>query len=233
MSTHTLVTLDNVEELGPNFIINSPRSLESCLRLGLDTSDLVKKEIHFFRSKLIPESVSLIKYTHYEKRRNELFTDAKNERNIMIVAMQREQESQAAAAAAAAAGLAASDSVPHFAGHPAVVVSGGGIGKSSSAPELLMAQTMSAQDKELMRRTEQMLEQERARLRKAKARQAAEIKSILDHETYLVCSQKNYFPFNFTILIRNHLALFFLVLTFVFLFLLLLFQGSTSSSSSD
>ena len=45
---------------------------------------------------------------------------------------------------------------------------------------------MSDQDRELMRRTEQMLDQERARLVKAKARQQAEIQSILEHETYLV-----------------------------------------------
>ena len=182
MSSHTLVTLDNVEELGRNFVINSPRSLESCLRLGLDTSELVAKDLNTFRQKFIPESVTTIKYNHYEQRRTENLKEARNERNMMIAAMKREEESQAAAAAAAAAGLAASDSVPHFAGHPAV---GNGIAKSSSAPELV-SQAMSAQDKELMRRTEQMLEQERVRLRKAKARQAAEIKSILDHETYLV-----------------------------------------------
>ena len=182
MSSHTLVTLDNVEELGRNFVINSPRSLESCLRLGLDTSELVAKDLNTFRQKFIPESVTMIKYNHYEQRRNENLKEARNERNMMIAAMKREEESQAAAAAAAAAGLAASDSVPHFAGHHSV---GNGIAKSSSAPELV-SQAMSAQDKELMRRTEQMLEKERVRLRKAKARQAAEIKSILDHETYLV-----------------------------------------------
>ena len=54
-----------------------------------------------------------------------------------------------------------------------------------AAPQLEM-NVMSDADQELVRRTEQMLEQERARLRKAKARQEAEIKSILEHETYLV-----------------------------------------------
>ena len=174
-SHHHLVTLENVEDLGRNAVINSPRSLESCLRLGIDTCELVTKDITDFRQRFVPETVSKIKHEHYEKRRTESLNEAKRERKMIIAAVQREADEEAAA------GLAASDSVPHFGEHH----KNGRVAKSASAPDLV-SQTMSAQDKELVRRTEQMLEQERARLRKAKARQAAEIKSILDHETYLV-----------------------------------------------
>ena len=156
-----LITLDSFEVLGKNHVINSPRSIEACLRLGLDTADLVPKELSDYGGKFIPEFVAQVKYEHAEQRRVDNLKEAVRERNRIIQANSGSADMSA--------------SVPSGGG------GGGGISHSASAPALV-----SDMDKELAKRTESMLEQERARLRKAKARQQAEIKSILDHETFLV-----------------------------------------------
>ena len=161
---HHHVTLENFEELGRNHVINSPRSIEACLRLGLDTADMVPKSVDDFKGRFIPDSVAQVKWEHSEQRRGEALEEAKQERNTIV---------QATSGMSSTIGGNGSSKNGH------------GIKNSASAPQLEM-NVMSDADQELVRRTEQMLEQERARLRKAKARQEAEIKSILEHETYLV-----------------------------------------------
>ena len=150
---HQVVTLDNFIELGKNAVINSPRSIEACLRLGLDTAALVPKNVADYSGMFVPEFVANVKWEHAEQRRTEALNEAIAERRTIIAA------------------TTASSGIGHSASAPALTNHNGG---------------MSNQDIELAKRTEQMLEQERARLRKAKTRQQAEIKSILDHETYLV-----------------------------------------------
>jgi hypothetical protein len=166
-SHQQMVTLENFIELGKNHIINSPRSIEACLRLGLDTASLVPKTVKDYMAKDVPKFVAEIKFNHEENIRKKDLKDALGERNYII----KMTSGNAMNAMNATVGTSG-----HHGGHH------GGISHSASAPALVL----SDQDKALAQRTAAMLEQEKERLRKAKARQQAEIKSILDHETFLV-----------------------------------------------
>ena len=81
-----LITLDSFEVLGKNHVINSPRSIEACLRLGLDTADLVPKELSDYGGKFIPDFVAQVKYEHAEQRRVSNLKEAVRERNMIIQA---------------------------------------------------------------------------------------------------------------------------------------------------
>ena len=80
------VTLDNFEELGRNHTINSPRSIEACLRLGLDTSQMISKSIDDYKGRYVPDAVAQVKYDHAEKRRQENLAEARAERDMIVQA---------------------------------------------------------------------------------------------------------------------------------------------------
>ncbi len=188
----TLVTLENFESLGSNCVINSPRSLEAVLRLGYDTAELAPRSPESFRNRMEIPEVSRVRFEHFDQQRTRKVDESKGERRKIIKAMARaakaqEAEQQARLAASASSGDKQADewAAMREAQDAAAAAKRGSISKSASAPELISI-GISDQDAELARRTEKMLEQERARLRKAKARQAAEVESILQHEKYLV-----------------------------------------------
>lgn len=68
-----LITVDNFEQANGTYReINSPRTLEACLRTGLDPSELYPRPRRLFKEKgMTPEMVN-IKYDAFEhKRRGE------------------------------------------------------------------------------------------------------------------------------------------------------------------
>ena len=87
--TRRLITLDNFLQDGgrPNKI-NSPRSLEACLRQGIDPSELIplKMEVFIKEEEELTglQDVAVAKYEHYEERRNEKLDLARQERNMIV-----------------------------------------------------------------------------------------------------------------------------------------------------
>jgi hypothetical protein len=66
-----LTTIENFEEGGGKYrVINSPRSLEACLRSGLDPAELYPKSRNFFATKDLGKEMLEIKITSYNKKRN-------------------------------------------------------------------------------------------------------------------------------------------------------------------
>jgi hypothetical protein len=65
-----LISIENFEEAGGKYReINSPRSLEACLRTGLDPSELYPRSKHEFKEKGLTKEMLDIKYTTFENKR--------------------------------------------------------------------------------------------------------------------------------------------------------------------
>ena len=87
--TRRLITLDNfLQEDGRPRKINSPRSLEACLRQGIDPSELrpLKLEVFIEEENELTglRDVAVAKYEHYEERRAEKLDLARQERNMIV-----------------------------------------------------------------------------------------------------------------------------------------------------
>ena len=65
----TLISVENFEDGNVTREINSPRSLESCLRSGLDPSELHPKSFDRLGSKHLPQEMIDIKHDYFEKKR--------------------------------------------------------------------------------------------------------------------------------------------------------------------
>mmetsp|Transcript_2734 Transcript_2734/g.2867 ORF Transcript_2734/g.2867 Transcript_2734/m.2867 type:complete len:515 (-) Transcript_2734:402-1946(-) len=80
-----LISLENFEDGGETAReINSPRSLESCLRSGIDPSELYPRPYDSFHSKNLTKEMVDIKFDRNEKKRREKITIVKMERNSII-----------------------------------------------------------------------------------------------------------------------------------------------------
>jgi hypothetical protein len=84
-----LINLDNfLQDNGRPRKINSPRSLEACLRQGIDPSELIPLTLDVFieeeQELTGVRDVAVTKYEHYEERRNEKLELAMHERNMII-----------------------------------------------------------------------------------------------------------------------------------------------------
>ena len=89
------VTLDNFANSdGP---IDSPRSLEACLRTGIDPAELIPKSLTEFVKNNEFREVAVMLHEHFEHRRQEKLATARKERNMIIEFLEK--------AEAAAAGL--------------------------------------------------------------------------------------------------------------------------------
>ena len=64
-----LISVENFEDGETAREINSPRSLESCLRSGLDPSELFPKPYEKFASKRLTKEMVEIKLDNFEKKR--------------------------------------------------------------------------------------------------------------------------------------------------------------------
>lgn len=87
--------------------INSPRSLEACLRVGLDPAELAPKPFKAFQSSDLTPQMVQIKFDQFERKRKDKIAAVQAERKAVIeyAEKKRQKAIAAAAAAAAAAGL--------------------------------------------------------------------------------------------------------------------------------
>ena len=65
-----LISIDNFEENGKSYReINSPRTLEACLRSGLDPSELYPKPFNAIAEKKMSKEMKEIKANAFENKR--------------------------------------------------------------------------------------------------------------------------------------------------------------------
>lgn len=89
-----LISIENFEEAGGKYReINSPRSLEACLRTGLDPSELYPRSKHEFKEKGLTKEMLDIKYTTFENKRRDKITIVKNERASIIAFTEKKARS--------------------------------------------------------------------------------------------------------------------------------------------
>tara|TARA_B100000795_G_C22770636_1_gene427714 strand:- start:10 stop:1602 length:1593 start_codon:yes stop_codon:yes gene_type:complete len=79
-----LVSLENFLKDKKPRIINSPRSLEACLRQGLDPAELIPKSLAQFQAEENLREVAQVKFEHHEERRNEKMEQARAERAVIV-----------------------------------------------------------------------------------------------------------------------------------------------------
>lgn len=87
-----LFSVENFEESNGNYReINSPRTLEACLRSGLDPAELYPKSRNQFTSKSLTKEMIDIKFDAFEKKRLEKIHVVKTERNHIVMYAERKQ----------------------------------------------------------------------------------------------------------------------------------------------
>eukprot|EP00347_Sterkiella_histriomuscorum_P002584 403367581 len=80
-----MISLENIDEyIGTKQVINSPRSLEACARLGLNPKELVFKPMEEFKDKNLEQDIVKMRYQHHEQKRKEHIYKAKKERQDII-----------------------------------------------------------------------------------------------------------------------------------------------------
>eukprot|EP01031_Cornospumella_fuschlensis_P032598 gene32598-39414_t len=80
-----LISVENFEESGGRYReINSPRTLEACLRCGLDPSELYPKQKRDLYEKGLTKEMMEIKVNFFEKKRKEKIESVRKERNVII-----------------------------------------------------------------------------------------------------------------------------------------------------
>ena len=88
-----LVSLENFMKGPKPRVINSPRSLESCLRQGLDPAELIPKSLSKFQAENALREVAQVKFEHYEERRLEKMEQARSERAIIVDFLEQARKS--------------------------------------------------------------------------------------------------------------------------------------------
>ena len=68
----TLISVLNFEQAEPGSEINSPRTLEACLRAGYDPSELLPKQRKHFKEKGLTDEMIDIKFQTFERKRQGL-----------------------------------------------------------------------------------------------------------------------------------------------------------------
>jgi hypothetical protein len=92
-----VISVDNADFTNKSQMINSPRSLEACLRVGIEPSELYKLNMNDFKKKYpdVKElSQELLKYRYdaEEKFRCETVEQVKKERNAIIESEKKQEE---------------------------------------------------------------------------------------------------------------------------------------------
>ena len=91
-----LISLENCDFSNTSNILNSPRSLQACLQLGIEISELYQLTMDEFKKKY-PEVKNLsddliqLRYDAEEKFRNDTIKQAKEERNKIIEENEKEK----------------------------------------------------------------------------------------------------------------------------------------------
>ncbi|CDW82720.1 UNKNOWN [Stylonychia lemnae] len=79
-----MISLENLDDYNGRALLNSPRSLEACQRIGLNPKELIYKPIEDFKDKNLDHQIVQIRYQHHESKRRELLYKAKKERGEII-----------------------------------------------------------------------------------------------------------------------------------------------------
>lgn len=87
-----LFSVNNFQSQTPPRPINSPRSLEGCLRAGLDPNDLLPKPKSSFNAPGLADRMLDIKYETYERKRNDNIALVKKEREAIIAYTERKNK---------------------------------------------------------------------------------------------------------------------------------------------
>jgi hypothetical protein len=93
-----LISIENVDLSNKSQIINSPRSLEACLRVGIEPSELYKLNMDEFKKKYpdvkeLSEDLLKYRYDAEEKFRRETLEQVKQER-IEIIENEKQKKEE-------------------------------------------------------------------------------------------------------------------------------------------
>lgn len=100
-----LFSVENFEENNGKYReINSPRTLESCLRNGLDPAELYPKPKSRFQSSILTDEMIDIKYETFERKRKDKIISVKLERQ-QIIQYNEKKRTRALALAQLTAGI--------------------------------------------------------------------------------------------------------------------------------
>jgi hypothetical protein len=89
-----IISIENFEDGGAAREMNSPRTLEACLRSGLDPKELAPKSRSSFLSKTLTKEMVDAKLAMFEKKRRDKINAVKQERNAIIKFALRKDSSQ-------------------------------------------------------------------------------------------------------------------------------------------
>ena len=89
----TIITVSNFEDGGEYREITSPRTMEACLRCGLDPSDLYPVDKESLRRKGMTLEMLDLKYQNIERKRRVNIEDVKKERMAIIKFSERPSQS--------------------------------------------------------------------------------------------------------------------------------------------
>ena len=98
-NTKKLISLDNANFSKKSQTINSPRSLEACLNLGIEPSELYKLNTEEFKKKYpevkqLSQELFQYRYEAEEKFRNETIEAVKKEREKIIENENKKKEDE-------------------------------------------------------------------------------------------------------------------------------------------
>lgn len=79
-----IINIENFEDGGAAREMNSPRTLEACLRSGLDPKELAPQPRSSFLSKTLTKEMVDAKLAMFEKKRRDKINAVKQERNAII-----------------------------------------------------------------------------------------------------------------------------------------------------
>jgi len=88
----TLISVLNFENAEGSPEINSPRTLEACLRAGYDPSELLPKPKKAFKTKGLPDDLVDVKYETFERKRKDKIATVTAEREAIISYQERTQK---------------------------------------------------------------------------------------------------------------------------------------------
>ena len=83
-SSSKFVTIDDISDLEEDLIVNSPRSIEACLREGIKPKDLLHIPEEEFTDYGLSNQVKHLHYEFYETKRKELLYSVKRTRKNII-----------------------------------------------------------------------------------------------------------------------------------------------------
>merc|ERR1712187_152519 len=86
-------SLANFDESNPNFVINSPRSLQACKIEGVLPQELTFKPIETFQERNLSPRLVKLRYDFFEAKRRDLLAAARRAHETIITEEKRERES--------------------------------------------------------------------------------------------------------------------------------------------